>query len=229
MIQPSAPLLALMPHVSETALAFAPSTGVLYFGHARFDAWHLAWRTVDGRLPNDLAAVAGAADGLLGLARTPTLRRRVPVGVIGPKDASPDQMRTAEEIGRELTGLGLQLLTSGKSGVMKAASKGGLGAGDLPVGILPDEDWTAANPYVAVPIATGLGPARNAVIARVCEVLIAVGGEYGTLSKMAFGIHFGRLVLALDDAPAVRGVRRCANVARGDRAHGHARSSLRRL
>ena len=92
-------------------------------------------------------------------------------------------MRTAEEIGRELTGLGLQLLTSGKSGVMEAASKGALEAGDLPVGILPDEDWTAANPYVAVPIATGLGPARNAVIARVCEVLIAVGGEYGTLAR----------------------------------------------
>ena len=77
---------------------------------------------------------------------------------------------------------------------------------------MPDEEWSAANPYVAIPLATGIGPARNAIIARAAEVLIAVGGGYGTLSEMAYGLHFDRLVLTLGDAPAVPGAIACASV-----------------
>jgi hypothetical protein len=75
---------------------------------------------------------------------------------------------------------------------------------------LPDEEWTAANPYVDIPLASGIGPARNAIIARACPVLIAIGGEYGTLSEMAFGLHFNRHVISFGNAPFVAGAV-CAN------------------
>lgn len=138
--------------------------------------------------------------------------RRVPVGVIGPKRAGAEQLRAAEELGAALARSGMQVLTGGRIGVMEAASKGAFGAGGLPIGISPDDEWDSVNPYVAIPLATGLGPARNAVIARACEVLVAIGGEYGTLSEMALGMHFDRLVLALLDAPEVPGVHRCGSV-----------------
>src|SRR5690606_33257175 len=95
-----------------------------------------------------------------------------------------DELRMAERMGAEIARLGLQLLCGGKNGVMEAASKGCLEAGGLPIGLLPDEEWTAANPYVAIPIPSGIGPARNAIIARGCQVLIAIGGGHGTLSEM---------------------------------------------
>src|SRR5690606_18071116 len=91
--------------------------------------------------------------------------------------------------------------------------KGAFEAGGSPIGLLPDTEWDAANPYVAIPIATGIGQARNALIARACLVLVAVGGGYGTLSEMAFGLHFERLVLTLDKAPPVDGAVACAGVA----------------
>src|SRR5690606_28399583 len=84
-------------------------------------------------------------------------------------------------------------------------------AGGLPVGLIPDEEWHFANPYVAIPLATGIGPARNALIARACQVLSAVGGAYGTLSEMAYGPHFKHPDVALRDAPQVDGVTVCAD------------------
>jgi hypothetical protein len=134
------------------------------------------------------------------------------VGVIGPKQATPAQVETAQALGRRIAELGLPLLTGGKNGVMEGASRGAFEAGGLTIGIVPDDEWSVANRYVAVPLASGLGPARNAVISRACEVLIAVGGEYGTLSEMAFGMHFDRLVLALLNAPDVPGVPRCGTI-----------------
>ena len=81
-------------------------------------------------------------------------------------------------------------------------------SGGQPIGILPGDEWQEANPYVALPLASGLGPARNAVIARAAVALLAVGGGHGTLSEMAFGLQFGRLVIALEDAPGVPGALR---------------------
>ncbi|WP_246333328.1 TIGR00725 family protein [Aureimonas mangrovi] len=127
----------------------------------------------------------------------------MPVGIIGPREAKPHQLETAEALGAELARHGLQLLCGGRNGVMEAACRGHAEAGGIPIGILPDDEWQAANPFVAIPIATGIGPARNAIIARACVALVAVGGGVGTLSEMALGLQFGRLVLAMNDAPAV--------------------------
>ncbi|QRV25628.1 TIGR00725 family protein [Marinomonas foliarum] len=131
----------------------------------------------------------------------------LPIGVIGPKvNATDEQLFFAEEVGRAVAEMGLPLLTGGKTGVMEASSRGAFNANGLTIGILPDECWSAANAYITIPIVTGLGPARNAIIGRTCPVLIAIGGSYGTLTEMAFGMHFDRCVLALSDAPEVEGV-----------------------
>jgi len=150
-------------------------------------------------------------EALSRIARLPGTRQ-LPVGVLGPREASAEQYALAEALGQRLGEAGLTLICGGRSGVMEAVCKGCLEAGGRPIGILPDEEWQQANPYVAVPLATGLGGARNAVIARAAPVLAAIGGGYGTLSEIAFGLRFGRLVLTLLDAPAVEGCIPCPDI-----------------
>jgi uncharacterized protein (TIGR00725 family) len=136
---------------------------------------------------------------------------RVPIGVIGPRAASAAERDTAYAIGAGLASLGLSLVCGGAGGVMEAACAGAASRGGLSIGLLPDKDWNAANPYVVVPIATGIGVARNAIIARSALALIAVGGGYGTLSEIAFGLQFGRPVLTLLDAPMPAGTQLCTS------------------
>ena len=138
---------------------------------------------------------------------------RVPAGVVGPRDASPEQTAAAEALGRGLAGLGLTVLCGGREGGMEAVCRGVAAAGGLSVGLLPDETWQAANPFVGLPLATGLGVARNAVIARAAFCLVAVGGGHGTLSEMAFALQFGRPVFALLGAPEIAGAIRLDSVA----------------
>lgn len=181
----------------------------LFSGGNRFDPATLTWlpcedNATDGKPVDPWQALAW-------LYARPDVRR-VPIAVIGPKEATAEQMIMAEDVGRRLGEIGAPLVTGGRNGVMEAACRGHAGAGGQPIGILPGDEWQEANPYVAIPIATGLGPARNAVIARAAIALIAIGGGYGTLSEMALGLHFGRLVVALDSAPDVPGAERFATV-----------------
>ena len=171
-----------------------------------FDPW--TWRWLETSAINEMAPSPplpiGPIEALGWLFRRHDARR-APVAVIGPRNASARQIATGEKLGRRLGELRVPLITGGKGGVMEAASRGCLAAGGQPIGILPDEEWSGANDFVTIPIATGLGSARNAIIARAAVALIAVGGEYGTLSEMALGLHFSRLVIALEDAPEVPG------------------------
>ncbi len=196
-----------------TELSIDPQGRIISDGSV-FDPRQLAWRPAspltDARDPSDLRTM-NVRDALHHLHETAPMRR-LPVGVIGPREATPGQCAIAETLGRELANLGLTLLCGGKSGVMEAVCRGHAEAGGLPIGLLPDEDWRAANDYVAIPIATGIGNARNAIIARACFAMIAVGGGYGTLSEIAFGLHYGRLVLTLDAAPDVEGAIRCTDI-----------------
>ncbi|MCA1836888.1 MAG: TIGR00725 family protein [Actinobacteria bacterium] len=103
----------------------------------------------------------------------------------------------AEEVGHLLGRAGATVITGGLGGVMEAASRGAASVGGLTIGILPGVDPDEANQYVRVPIATGLGVARNLVVVTAADAVLALGGRYGTLSEIALALRMGRHVVAL--------------------------------
>jgi uncharacterized protein (TIGR00725 family) len=119
------------------------------------------------------------------------------VAVVGPGEASAQEVAAAEAVGRELARSGAVLVCGGLGGVMEAACRGAREADGATLGILPGADRRAANPYVDVAVATGLGEARNALVVRAADALIAVGGAYGTLSEIALALKAGKPVLGL--------------------------------
>ncbi|MCS7202859.1 MAG: TIGR00725 family protein [Thermodesulfovibrio sp.] len=119
------------------------------------------------------------------------------VGVIGAGKADDELLRLAEDLGRLIAKNGLILITGGLKGVMEAACRGACSEGGITVGILPTLDKQDANPYVRVPIPTGMGEMRNILVVRASDVLIAVGGEYGTLSEIAFALKTGKKVIGI--------------------------------
>lgn len=121
------------------------------------------------------------------------------VAVIGAGDAPPNSevYRWAEQVGRLLAESSVAVITGGLSGVMEAASKGASEAGGMSIGILPGRRPSDANPYVRIPIPTGLGEARNFVVVHAADAAIAVGGEYGTLSEIAIALKSGKPVIGL--------------------------------
>jgi len=119
------------------------------------------------------------------------------VAVVGPGEASPDELHAAEEIGAGLAAAGAVVVTGGLGGVMEAACRGARSRRGRTVGILPGEDRDAANGWVDVAIATGLGELRNGLVVRAADALVAVGGGHGTLSEVAFALKLGRPVVGL--------------------------------
>jgi uncharacterized protein (TIGR00725 family) len=119
------------------------------------------------------------------------------IGVIGGSSATAMETSLAEGVGRALAEEGAVLICGGRGGVMRAACRGAKEAGGLTIGILPGTDRGEANPYVELAIVTGIGYARNAIIARTAEAVIAIGGSYGTLSEIAFSLDFGTPVVGL--------------------------------
>lgn len=132
---------------------------------------------------------------------------RVPIGVIGPREASQDQIAVGESVGAGLAAMGLVIVCGGREGVMEAVCRGAARHGGIAIGVLPDIDPQLANSHVTISLATGLGEARNAVIARAALALIAIGDSYGTLSEVALGLHFGKRVIGLAGAARIAGVR----------------------
>ena len=110
------------------------------------------------------------------------------IAVVGGNEASPENLHLAEEVGRELARRGVALVCGGLGGIMEAACRGAKEAGGTTVGILPGSDPSAANPYVDIPICTGMGYARNVVVVKSAGAVIAVNGAYGTLSEIAHAL-----------------------------------------
>jgi uncharacterized protein (TIGR00725 family) len=119
------------------------------------------------------------------------------VAVVGPGDASPDEIEAAESIGRGIARAGDVLVCGGLGGVMAAACRGAASAGGLTIGILPGSDRAAANEWVRVALPTGLGELRNGLVVRAADVVVAVGGAYGTLSEVALALKTGVRVVGL--------------------------------
>lgn len=128
----------------------------------------------------------------------PTLAPRPPrIAVCAPGEATADETEAAEAVGQLLAERGCVLVCGGLGGAMAAACRGAKGAGGHTIGILPGYDERAANPWVDDVICTGLGQARNAVVAATGQALIAVSGGFGTLSEIALGLRLGRPIVLL--------------------------------
>ena len=119
------------------------------------------------------------------------------VAVIGGSSAALDVCQAAEEIGRELARNGAVVVCGGLGGVMAAACRGAKSAGGLTVGILPGATREETNAWVDVAVPTGLGEARNALVVRSADALVAVGGEFGTLSEIALALKLGKPVVGI--------------------------------
>ncbi len=121
------------------------------------------------------------------------------VAVVGGSDCSSVEADLAEELGRRLAHRGAVVVCGGLTGVMEAVAKGVRAAGGLTIGILPGNDARDANAYIDVPLATGMGEMRNALIVRVAGAIVAIGGGSGTLSEIALALRIGTPVVGLHD------------------------------
>jgi uncharacterized protein (TIGR00725 family) len=126
------------------------------------------------------------------------------VAVVGGSECSPAEADAAEAVGRRLAEAGAVVLCGGLTGVMEAVAKGARAGGGLTIGILPGNDPADANPFIDVPLATGMGEMRNALIIRAARAVIAIAGGWGTLSEIALAQRIGTPVVGLHDAFAER-------------------------
>jgi uncharacterized protein (TIGR00725 family) len=132
------------------------------------------------------------------------------IAVIGGGQVNPEVAALAREVGRELALKGAVLLCGGLGGVMAAAAQGAAEAGGVSLGILPEADRSRANPHLTYSIATNLGHARNILIAHSADGVIAVDGDYGTISEAAIALKLGKPVVALRADWDLRGLKRAA-------------------
>ncbi len=119
------------------------------------------------------------------------------IAVCAPGEASDEELLLAGAVGRLVAERGCTLVCGGLGGAMEAACRGAKEAGGTTLGILPGADRRDANAYVDVAVATGMGEARNALVVRAADALVAIGGGYGTLSEIAFALKAGKRVVGL--------------------------------
>ncbi|MGB8953101.1 MAG: TIGR00725 family protein [Candidatus Aminicenantales bacterium] len=124
-------------------------------------------------------------------------RKKIRIGVIGGSRPDRKSLEWAFEVGRRIAERGALLVCGGLGGVMEEASRGAKQAGGLTIGILPGNRLEDANSYIDIAIVTGLGYSRNSLVAMNADTLIAVDGEYGTLSEIAFGMIYKKKVIGL--------------------------------
>jgi uncharacterized protein (TIGR00725 family) len=124
--------------------------------------------------------------------------RPIRIAVCGPGRPPESLLAVANEVGRRVAEAGAVLLCGGLGGVMEAAARGADSAGGLTIGFLPGASAADANPYIHIPLPTGLGETRNVLVVRTADAVIAVGGEWGTLSEVAFARKVGVPVVLLE-------------------------------
>lgn len=127
------------------------------------------------------------------------------IAVVGPGEPTAAEYEAAQEVGRGLAERGAVVVCGGLGGVMEAACRGAKSAGGATVGILPGTREEDANEWVDLPLPTGLGEARNAIVVRSSDALVAVGGGYGTLSEIAFALKAGKPVVGVGTWELARG------------------------
>jgi len=137
---------------------------------------------------------------------TGNFRRSAPpvIAVIGGGQCSQDDASLAEAVGREIALHGATVICGGLGGIMKSTCKGAAEAGGMTVGVIPGDSTASANEYVRVPVATGLGHSRNFIVVQSADAVIAIDGDYGTLSEIAIALKSGIPVIGLNTWSIVR-------------------------
>ncbi len=123
---------------------------------------------------------------------------RVAIGVIGAGECSKDMAEIAEKVGRGIAKRGAVLVCGGLGGVMEAACRGARSEGGITVGVTPGFSKSEANRYVDIPIVTGMSHARNIIVVRSSDALVAIGGSWGTLSEISFALKLGVPVIGIN-------------------------------
>jgi uncharacterized protein (TIGR00725 family) len=149
------------------------------------------------------------------------------VAVVGAGAADARLAAVAFEVGRRLAERGAVMVCGGLGGVMEAACRGAKSAGGTTVGILPGTDRREANPFVDLAVATGLGEARNALVVRAGDAVIAVGGEFGTLSEIALALKAGKRVVGIETWELAKGGQAVVAIARAKTAEEAVELALR--
>ena len=178
-------------------------SGLLFHGGRAYTPATRRWQTAP---PPAGAEPADPIQALAWLQRESGHPLKAPIGIIGPNEATAEQVAVAAEAGAIVGRMGLAVLCGGRQGVMEGAARGAASVGGIAIGLLPHGDPTQANPFVTVAIASGIGEARNAIIAQAGACLIAVGDSHGTLSEVALGLRLGKRVFGLAGAARVDGV-----------------------
>lgn len=125
------------------------------------------------------------------------IRNKIRIGIIGGASPEPEFRQIAFQLGKLIGEKGAVLVCGGLGGIMEAAARGAKRSGGLTIGILPGASPGDANPHIDVPVATGLGYTRNSLVALNADVLIAVDGQFGTLSEIAYGQIYGKKVIGI--------------------------------
>ena len=120
------------------------------------------------------------------------------IGVIGGSSIPDGIYEKARLVGRLIAERGYAVISGGLGGVMEAVSKGAKDGNGLVIGVLPGDSKLEANPYVDIPIVTGMGEMRNVIIVKSSDVIIAIDGSYGTMTEIAFALKLGKKVVGLD-------------------------------
>ena len=129
------------------------------------------------------------------------------IGVIGQgSNCSKKLLSLAEEVGKEIAKKDGIVICGGLKGVMEAVCRGAKLENGMTIGVIPGTQKSDANKFIDIPIVTGLGEARNSIIIRTADVVIAVGGKYGTLSEISFSLAFNKPVIGLNTWENIEGI-----------------------
>jgi hypothetical protein len=128
------------------------------------------------------------------------------IGVIGAGDCSDSTYKHARNLGFEIGKKGWTLICGGLGGVMEGAARGCIEAGGITVGILPGLLKDSANPYIRIPLPTGLGEGRNLLVVRASDILVSIAGGYGTLSEIALALKMNKPVIGLETWKNIQGI-----------------------
>ncbi|CCN86017.1 TIGR00725 family protein [Vibrio nigripulchritudo] len=192
-----------------TALSISTDSGFLYHGEVKTQVRLIRHKPLLAKAIETCTSLSQFTDILK---EHPNDFQLPPVALIGPKEATDVQRTLARQFGSKMAHLGLTVICGGRTGAMEAVCQGVHDAGGRSIGLLPGDRWQEANPYVTIPVVTNMGPTRNSLIAKTAFVLVAIGGGYGTLTEMAYGLHYGKPVIGMLDAPCVQGALRCTDL-----------------